>query len=836
MSDTAGTEVEVSVDGEVARWVSEIKLYEKEAEKWVSRSKKIIKRFKDEREPNDKKYRFNILWSNVQTLLPALYTKNPVVNVERRFHEDDDAGRMASLILERCIAYFVDDKFYDCMRQVTLDRCLPGRGTMMLRYKPVFGETKEITEDTDAEAAEAAQPELYSEEVICDYIHWQDFGHTFGRTWEEIRAPWRKVYMTREDLVERFGKEVGNAIPLDYSPTDKNSGKDEAIAKKATVYEIWDKAQKKFKWLHKDYPKLLDAEDDPLRLKEFYPCPRPLFATLGNDTIIPVPDYAEYQDQAQELDDLTARITSLTKSVKVVGAYDASAEGLQRMLTEGADNMLVEVQNWAMFAEKGGLNGAVSWLPLDQVVNALKVLHESREKAKQDLYEISGMSDIIRGQGEAGETATGTRVKGQFATLRLNAMQGDVSRFARDAVRIIGEIICSHFQPETIKAISGVKLLTQAEKQAISQVQQAQALQQQPPGQLPPGQPPAALPMPELPPELMKLMDDEERLEEMMDNATWEEIFELLKNDNMRCFRIDIETDSTIKADQDAEKQARTEFLQAAGGFIQQAIMVGNPDLYPLLMQMLMFGIRGFHVGKELESTFKVAMKKIDKASKRPQQQPPDPEAQKMQMQMQMEQQKAQLQMQMEAKKNEIESQRAAQAQQLEEAKAAREQQREDAKMAHDMKLEEMRLKMDHNRQQQEQANRMQEQQFTQGLENNKIQSAERMKRAEISAGKQGGELAADVEGLAEAVEQPNKLDLVAQTQTDHMNAAIQANQQILQAMQAQMAGILEIAKGLQATTETMGAVHKSVSAPKRTKVERDASGKIVGATQETVQ
>lgn len=611
-------------------WCDQIHAYEKKAKTWEARSKKIIKRYKDDRSESARNVsRFNILWSNVQTLHPAIYAQPPKPNVDRRFQDDDELGTTVAQVLERAVSYYINDDFDDVMNQVVLDRLLPGRGVAWVRYVPNFiDETVEGSEEVKQEGAqvtddimlgdEAKPPqELYSEDVVVDYVNWQDFGHSVARTWQEVRGVWRRVYLNRKELEGRFGAEKAAKVPMDANELGKGTRDDDeadaALGKRGTVYEIWDRVLKKAIWIVKTLDEPLDERDDPLKLKHFFPCPKPIFSTLANDELIPVPDYLIYQDQAQELDLLTGRIDALSKALKVVGVYDSSAEGVQRMLSENVDNQLIPVQNWAMFAEKGGLKGVVDYFPVEQVAKVLIELYGARERVKQDIYEITGISDIVRGATNANETATAQQLKGQFATLRLDNMQKDAARFSRDLVRIMAEIISEHFSLETLKEISGIKLMSAQEKQQImAQMQQAQMVAQQT------QQPPPPLP---------------EEQQELLAKPTWEEVEQVLRTEGLRCFKIDIETDSTIKADQDAEKTARTEFLTAAGSFIQQAAQIPDPKLQPLLMEMLMFGVRGFKVGREMESTFKVAMDKIRQQADAPQPTvDPAAEAQKQEM------------------------------------------------------------------------------------------------------------------------------------------------------------------------------------------------------------
>lgn len=620
---------EKTVSSTQSYWVGEIETYEQQFSPWEKRCKKIIDRYMDERDDAQKTAsRFNILWSNIQTLHPAIYASPPTPNIDRRFDTDDDIGRYSALVLERSVSYYVKNDLFDkVMKQATLDRLLPGRGTVWVRYCPVFEEKLQVTDDEQDKDYEEAT-DLVTEDTIPDYVHWQDFGHTWARTWQEVRGVWRRVFMTRSELVKRFGKK-GQTVPLDAVIKGKN---DESLndGKKAVIYEIWDKAEKKAIWLHKSMEDILDEVDDPLGLKDFFPCPEPIYATLSNNTLIPTPDYVQYQDQAQELDLITARIAAITKAVKIAGVYDAAAQGIDRLLSEGTENKLIPVEQWAVLGGGKGLPGVISLFPLGEIMATLTGLYQAREQVKQDLYEITGISDIVRGATDPNETLGAQELKGQFATLRLDNNQKDVARFAKDLVVIMTEIIAKHFSLDTIKQVSGVKLLTQAEKQQI-EMQQQQAMQE---AQMMAQQTGQQVPPPELP----------EDVQELMDLPTWEEIEGIIRDDTARNFRIDIETDSTIKTDQENEKAARIEFLGAVSSFMAQAVNI-PPELRELSMEMLMFGVRGFKVSRELETTFEAAMREMKKAADQPP--PPDPQIQIEQMKAQQEQQRTQADMQM---------------------------------------------------------------------------------------------------------------------------------------------------------------------------------------------
>lgn len=632
------------------RYKMEIQLYDKAYNAWEKKGQKIVKRYKDERASTQTSpARFNILYSNVQTLFPAAYGNDPKPDISRRFKDDDVLGRVTADVLERCTSYQVNSKFSDAVKHALQDRLLPGRGVTWARYEPHFRDVKlpdmsgdgQITDTvySDEEIKTGSIQEVYYEEVCHDYVFWKDFGHNVARIWDEVYCGWRKVYLTKQELIDRFGKKIAEMCPMDYSPRGLSDEKQSEALKKSTIYELWDKQKKKVYWIHADIDQFLDAKPDPLELPEFFPFPKPLLGIVTNDSLIPVPDYVEYQDQAMELDELTSRINQITKSIKVVGVYDSSAAGVERMLNEGVENRLIAVESWALFAEKGGLKGAVELLPMKELMEVLLGLYEAREKVKADLYEITGIADIIRGASKASETATAQNIKSQFATLRLDSIQHSVARFAKDMVVNTALIIAKHFSLDTIKQISGVQLMTQQEKMQIQmQQEESQRAQQQwqgisqqakAAGQQPPPAPTAA-----------PLID--EKMQEMLDNPTWEEVYALLQDEPHLSFRIDIETDSTIKMDEQADKQARLEFLQTTGEFIERASQVQNPELAPLLMEMLMFGVRGFKVGKSIEGTFRTVLQKIEKEAAQPKPAQPNPEMVKIQGDQQIAQQKAQ--------------------------------------------------------------------------------------------------------------------------------------------------------------------------------------------------
>ena len=579
-----------------SKWLAELKLAQKEDEKWVKRSEKIVQRYRDNRQDIaiDTAKRFNILWANVQTTLPALYGKTPRAQVERRFKDQDPIGRTASMILERALQYEIDHygDFDAACKSAVLDRLLPGRGVAWVRF-----EQKEIAEAEVAETETEETGEDISEgQYECtptDYVFWQDFRCSPARSWEEVTWVARRVYMSRDEGMTRFGDDF-KQVPLTHEPIGLDEMRNQGASqgeidslKKAQVWEIWNKTDKTVIWVAETFQRALDYKKDPYGLDSFWPCPKPLYATQTTDTLVPVPDYAMYQDQAMELDKLTQRIGMLVDAVKTVGVYDASQDGVKRMLDEGVNNTLIPVDNWAAMAEKGGIKGVVDFLPLDMVIQALNECYKARDVAKQVIYEITGLSDIIRGASVASETATAQQIKSQYASLRIKRTQTDVAQFASEILRIKAQMMADLYTPQNLIQMSGILGTDDAQyaEQAVM----------------------------------------------------------LLKQEPARSFRIEVASDSLVEMDEQGEKAARVEFLGAVGAFMEKALPVAQqvPELAPLMGEMLMFGVRAFKGGRPMEAAFDSAMAQLT-APKQPKPPQPDPEQIKQQAETEREQMRMQ--------------------------------------------------------------------------------------------------------------------------------------------------------------------------------------------------
>jgi len=750
-------------------WYKTIMGYERSYKRWEARVDRIVKKYKDDsrydRNPNA---RFNILWSNVQTIQPAIFARLPRPDVSRRFRDNDPIGRVASMMLERALEFEIEHygDYKSAMNNAVLDRLLGGRGVAWVRYEPhIVGEEAgmtdgdtpddglQVSEDSDEaetpEAIEIENPERIEYECApVDYVHWRDFGHTIARTWEEVTAVWRRVYMSRPALVERFGEELGYQIPLDTKPDDlKQSYKSDDGVYEAVIYEVWDKETGKVLWISKSLGKIVDERDDPLGLENFWPCPKPLYATLTTDSLEPIPDYTIYQDQARELDVLCDRIDGLINALKVRGVYDASASELQRLFSEGENNTMIPVNNWMAFAEKQGMKGAIDLVDLTPFASALMSCYQAMEQVKGQIYELMGIADIQRGQTDPSETLGAQIIKSNNAAGRLKTQQHAVVDFATSLLSIKAQIICNHFTDETLVKISGAMQLSPQDQQLIPQA------------------------------------------------------IALLRDEASKNFRIEVTSDSMIYQDEQQEKQDRMQFLSAVGGFFQQAVPLvqSQPELAPMAIEMLKFGVTAFKAGKQLEGIIDETADKLRQQAKAAEGQPKplSPEMQKMQMTMQLEQAKMQADQQKMQAQSQLEQQKMQMQMQLEKAKQEYQAQENQLKF----QLEEQRNQMDREMEVKVSQMKMMTERNTQVLLAH-INNGAKIETARISAGTDDGADAYYMEeSMAHAMEHP--MQPIA-------NAIGQGNEQMAQAISA--------------LVETINAQHNR---PKT--VVRGQDGKIIG-------
>jgi hypothetical protein len=553
-------------------WQNELQQASQFERDWRERGDRVVERYRDERGGNavigPVANRFNILWANTETLKGALFARMAKPDVQRRFPDPNPAARQVAILLERVLSYDLDT--YDASRPLQSaleDYLLPGRGVVWVVYEPIIIKEKIKIEvkDDDMDIVEEEEIErLGDQRCRFEYVHWQDYRESPSRRPEDATWRARRHLFTRDELVGR-GFDHAYEVPLTWMPdTDDNQQLDE-IYNRAEVWEIWDKVQRKRLFMAPGYKDLLAEDDDPYQLEDFFPTPVPLISVRTNSTSVPVPEFTLYQDQADELDRVTSRISHLIEGLKRRGVYDSSVPELANLATAG-DNDFVPSENFSSLAQKGGLSVVFQTEDIAQISTVLQGLYTQRSQILQIIYEVTGISDIIRGGGtKASESATAQQLKAQYGSMRLRLRQDAIQKYIRDLFRIKAELIAENYEPEILQRITGMEVT--------------------------------------------------------------DEMLEIMRNDKTRHYQIDVETDSTVFADEEEMKRTRVEFANVMGSYLVQAIEATRaaPELTPIAFEILKFVSGAWKIGRNFEDVIDQTESQVMQQLQAMQQQPPQP-------------------------------------------------------------------------------------------------------------------------------------------------------------------------------------------------------------------
>jgi hypothetical protein len=574
--------------GKVERWIEEIRLADEFLDPWRKRARAVVERYTDQAANGASSAVFNVLWANTEILRAAIYGQNPRPDVRRRGENPDPTGRQAARIIERGLSFMWDTDGISGPAETQVnalltDYLLTGRGVMRVRYVPRFVRRLEpvleqqdadgvvyfgtdleevdpetIEEDDDGRPVRAVE-ELQFERADIEHTYYDDFLHAPARCWRDVRWIAFRHRFTSDELKAAFGPAKAARCSLTEATKLTAGGKHIGeLFKKALVWEIWDRSERKVLFVSPGYTDgPLGEFDDEYGLRGFFPTPEPLRSIWRTDSLEPIPEYCIYQDQAQELEALSSRIADISEQIRIVGMYDASLEGLDALLAPSSTNKMLAVSNWTAVQERGGVNGAMSFLPIEPQIAALQVLYQQRQVVLDTIYQVVGLSDIIRGASDARETAAAQQLKSRYGGLRLQPRQRALQSYLRDVMRLQAELIAEKFAPMTLQLLGGVPI------------------------------------------------DDRTLL--------------MLRADALRRFAVDIETDSTIAADDQADKAQVVEFFAAMSQFVTSVapLVQAGQVSGEAAKALVLYGVRKFKCGRDVEEALE--------QPGQPQQEQPDP-------------------------------------------------------------------------------------------------------------------------------------------------------------------------------------------------------------------
>ena len=517
-------------------WMHKISAAEKKFAEYYDLITEIRQYYRNDKKRNKQ----NIFWASVETLKPFVYFKQPQPFVVRVNKNANQAQALACKILERALAWNMKQFDFDSVvKYARNDFLLSGMGILWEQYCSSFKQVgTDFIKDKEKVETTYVSPTMFLADT--DKVN----------VWEDVEWIARRMYMNISEVAANFSAETVEKV---RSQCGQNSV--------LTVYEIWDKPTRTIYYISPQYgADFLHIQPDVLHLSGFFPCPKPIMATLANDGIIPVPDYVEIKSLLEELDGVNNRMRLTMQALKVSGCYDNSFPELANILDK--DITLISLADFDKLKDAGGIKGVIDFAPIGQYVEALQILAQRRQVLIDSIYEVTGVSDIMRGTSQRVETATAVTQKTNFGTLRNQDRQNDMQRFLKDLFAIKAEIICEHFSPEFL-----LSFLTAEERQ---------------------------------------------------NHETMIKAVQILKHDKLRGIMIDLETDGCYN--QEATGQKVLDTLNDINTMIGEAMKMVSvqPALLPLYRQMIESAVATMPNARQFDVIMEQVFNKIETELNKP--------------------------------------------------------------------------------------------------------------------------------------------------------------------------------------------------------------------------
>lgn len=532
---------------------------------------------------------YNLFYSNVQILDSHLCLNNPKPDIQKRFIKRIESDKKRSnlysevaRIVQSAVEYVVDiADVNSVIKQNIHDSNIVGRGVAWVNYTPVI-------------SVDEFRMEYVAERKIdVDFLDYKDYLESTADKESNIWWKARRHLLTRSDIKDRFGYDP-KETELQYEQEDETS------AKRGEVWEIWDKSKKQrgFILLSSIKQEFLEIQEDPYKIEDFFPCADITWVREAGK-MLPVAEVFLYKKKLDLLEVLNKKIAQISDEIKYVTVVGSQDKSTADKLTSAKNGDVIGIPSENV---SGSVDSAITIMPADRAVQVLEALQAMKERIKTDIYDITGISDIMRGATDARETASAQIIKGLFGTLRFQERQKAVNMFRRKIYRIIAEIVCEHFDADTLEQITSTYLPKEEEKERLSmQIEQMGGRAEQ------------------------QMIDEYNR---MLFLPTWEQVIALLQNDRLRNYTIDIETTATAFDDREQQAQSINTLTQTYLALVQNVNMLPSPDLVKGFLPIMKLNLgtikASTDIGRQLEDAIESTYRKVEQASKTPV--PPTPE------------------------------------------------------------------------------------------------------------------------------------------------------------------------------------------------------------------
>lgn len=555
----------------------------------IETAKSNLKNYFKDAETCEKAYHntdmnYNVFYSNVEILNANLCISNPKPDIQRRFLKRLEKDKlksntyaMVAKVLNGAVEFVSDVSDLDEQLSIAVkNSVINGRGILWLDYEPTI-ETNELGEEY-----------VSDREIRIESLNPQEFLYSSAEKEKDIWWVARRHLLSREDIKRRFG----------YSPSEAElqfKQEDETQLKRGEVWEIWDKNSRKraFILLSDIRQKFLEVTDDPYKLDGFFPCDTLEFVT---NYTTPIPEYMIYRKQADLLEVVCKKAAQVEDEVKYVTLIGSQDKGIAQRITAAQNGDVLSIPTDNMV---GAAESLIATTPVDKAILLLEHLQVEKEKLKQNIYDITGISDIMRGATDSQETATAQKIKGLFGSLRFQTRQKKVQNFRKNIYKLIAEIIAEHYDEQTLSEMTCTYLPTDEDKMNIV-LAQKQGLASQ------------------------------DQLNELTE-PTWGDVMYILRNDKLRNYTVDIETVATAFDDLEQQNAAIKDLTNLYLSMVQYSDSLSPATLkgfIPLIKMNLSSVKISSAVGNQLEEAIESAYKEAEEEA---QVQHPNPDLMKIQ-------------------------------------------------------------------------------------------------------------------------------------------------------------------------------------------------------------
>ena len=422
-----------------------------------------------------------------------------------------------------------------------------------------------------------------------------------ARKWSQVtRLAFEYQYSYRQ-FIEKFGKTALDKLALGDIEQHRTG-------KPIIVFEYHDKFVKECRWFAENsedffQPTSMSTADidaqgleevkerqeaaaydnsDLFGLAGFFPCTEPLVINASTKEFWPTPEYFQVSDITDDIHSIVGRMILLTKAIRVRFFFDSSIAQLKSLIGETGEGGAIGIPNLeqSLMAGKGSLANLVAYFPVGEMIKGLTQMYLAFQQRMDMFYQITGISDLIRGQTnpDSDKTYGERQLEGKFALNRIEPFQRKLQEWIKNNYQLGMEMALKLFSDESLDEYITPQTL------------------------------------------------DEE------DKGRYLPALELLRSNKRRRFRVDFETDSTIAINEQWKRQQATELANTLTKAMESVANVAEtqPELAGTELKVLKHLIGEFSDGKlfvdEIQDSIQQVIDRVSQPDDKP-----DIESQKLQ-------------------------------------------------------------------------------------------------------------------------------------------------------------------------------------------------------------